>query len=489
MITWMQRHKKYLIITIWISTIAFIGAGFVGWGQYSYGDKAGAVAKVGNIEISRSELQQSYSNLYNQYNEMFKGNFDEEKAKKFGLQKQALQQLMQQALLLNLASSYDLQISDKEIYNKLKTQKYFLSNGVFDKEVYKRVLSRNNLTMKEYESGLKKELLIQKMLKLFPIKENKNEKKIIDTLLNIADKISYKVLDNSNVKIDTSDKALKKFWADRKNEFMTEITYKLNYIKQNKAEKTFDEKDIQKYYSEHKTHFKAKDGKIISLEKAKQKVLDELNAKATKDMALRTYIAYKKSRLDSNVTISTLTISETDNKFGKETLNKIKHLSITSPYLKPVLQDGQYYIFKLIKINPSRVKTYKEAKNSILPLYIEDTKKEKLLELANSSYKNFKGITTSDFITNKDADKLSGMSQTDANEFLMKLFSKREKNSFIALNSGKIILYNILEQKLLSQKNKNSDNIIVRLKSAMFNEGLIKNLSNKYKTQIFIKGL
>ena len=66
MITWMQRHKKYLIITIWISTIAFVGAGFVGWGQYTYGDKAGAVAKVGNVEITMGELQKSYSRLYSQ---------------------------------------------------------------------------------------------------------------------------------------------------------------------------------------------------------------------------------------------------------------------------------------------------------------------------------------------------------------------------------------------------------------------------------------
>ena len=33
MITWMQRHKRWLVITIWISTIAFVGAGFVGWGS------------------------------------------------------------------------------------------------------------------------------------------------------------------------------------------------------------------------------------------------------------------------------------------------------------------------------------------------------------------------------------------------------------------------------------------------------------------------
>ena len=76
MITWMQRHRKYLVITIWISTIAFIGAGFVGWGEYKYGDKAGAVAKVGTITITQEELQKSYSTLFNQYNQMFQGKLD-----------------------------------------------------------------------------------------------------------------------------------------------------------------------------------------------------------------------------------------------------------------------------------------------------------------------------------------------------------------------------------------------------------------------------
>ncbi len=50
-------------------------------------------------------------------------------------------------------------------------------------------------------------------------------------------------------------------------------------------------------------------------------------------------------------------------------------------------------------------------------------------------------------------------------------------------------MYNILEQKMLSNSNVNRDNPIVKLKSAMFNESLVKNLQNKYKTEIFIQGL
>ena len=182
MITWMQRHKKYLIITIWISTIAFIGAGFVGWGQYSYGDKAGAIAKVGTIEITQGELQKTYSNLYSQYNQAFQGNFDEEKAKQFGLQKQAFEQLKQQALILNLAASYDIVVTNEEILAELKTEEYFFKDGVFNKELYKNSLASNRLSSKEYEDEIKKNLTIEKTLHLLPLQTLDSEANIFNTL-------------------------------------------------------------------------------------------------------------------------------------------------------------------------------------------------------------------------------------------------------------------------------------------------------------------
>ena len=61
MLSWMQKHKKYLVVTIWVSTIAFVGAGFVGWGAYDLNsNRATSVAKVGHRNISVQELQQKY---------------------------------------------------------------------------------------------------------------------------------------------------------------------------------------------------------------------------------------------------------------------------------------------------------------------------------------------------------------------------------------------------------------------------------------------
>jgi len=488
MITWMQRHRKYLIITIWISTIAFVGAGFVGWGQYSYGDKAGAVAKVGSVEITMGELQKSYSSLYAQYNELFKGNFDEEKAKSFGLKAQALQQLTNQALILNLAKSYDLAISDKELIAELKTQKYFFKNGVFDKDTYKQVLSMNKLSLKEYETNLKKELLIRKTLKLLPVSKDQSEVNIINTIENIADKINYKVINNKQIEIDSSDKELKSFWEGKKSNFMTDVSYEVRYVTQPKVKKDYSEDKISTYYKENRTHFKGKDGKILPLNDAKKQIIDELNDKSTKDTALRTYISYKKGKLKSDTKIKTAIVSESNNPFTKESIDKITKLSLVSPFMKPVKVGEEYLIFELIKINPSKTKGFNEVKAELLPIFMAEKQKEKLLKLAEDSVSTFNGKTT-DFITSSDALMLKGLTLDQANSFLQQLFMSQNKKGFINLNDGNIVLYSILEQKLLSNKKDSNNDSVAKLKSSMFNEGLIKNLQNRYKTEIFIEGL
>ena len=488
MITWMQRHKKWLIITIWISTIAFVGAGFVGWGQYSYGNKAGAVAKVGTIEITQGDLQKSYSRLYAQYNKMFQGNFDEEKAKQFGLKKQALDQLKQQALLLNLAASYDLEINNKELIEALKTQNYFYKNGSFDKETYKSVLSQNRLTTKEYENGLKKDLLIQKTFKLLPTEASAYETKILSTTLNIADKINYKVLSVDDINVDTSDSSLKPYWESKSSNYVTEISYDVKYIVQNKIYLDSNDSKISQYYSQNKTHFKDSEGKILSLESAKEAIKKELNEKATKDKALRTYIAYKKGKLADNVKFSTATISSLNNPFSVEALEKITKLTLTAPYMKPIIVNGIYYTFELLKKNPSKVKSYEDAKNEVLVSYIHETEKTKLQELANNSIATFSGQTT-DYLTVKDANKIKLLNQVDSSEFLQKLFTSNKKRSSIVLNSGKIVLYYILEQKLLTNIHNDLSDSMTKMKMGIFNEALMKKLEKKYPTEIFIQGL
>ncbi len=488
MITWMQRHRKYLVITIWISTIAFIGAGFVGWGQYNYGDKAGAVAKVGDVSITSAELQKSYSNLFNQYNQLFQGKFDEKQAQQFGLQRQALRQLVNQALVLNLANSYGLAVTDQELWDVIKSQSAFSKDGTFDKTTYAEVLKQNRLSIKEYEESMKKELLIQKTLYLLSSGAKPIEENTLADALGVSDKISYKILTPDMISLAPTDAELKALWEKRSTEFKTAPSYEISYVTQTPITAAPSQKEISDYYDINRQMLKNGEGKVLNLQEAQPIIVAALNEKATEKEALRLYIDYKKGALKSEVIPQKATVTDSASAFSPELTKEIMGLSEQKPFLKPRKVGNSYVIVKLDKMNPARPKTYEEAKTDVMALYLNDAKKTKLQELAQNSYKTFSGPAT-DFLTRKESAKIAGLSEPEGSEFLAKLFASKQKQGFITLESGNVIMYNVLEQKLLQDRTLADGNAVLKLKGSLLDQGLIKALESKYPVEIYVEGI
>ncbi|MEA1920660.1 MAG: SurA N-terminal domain-containing protein [Campylobacterota bacterium] len=484
----MQRHRKYLVVTIWISTIAFVGAGFVGWGQYSYGDKASAIAKVGDISLTQRNFQQAYSRLYGQYNQIFQGNFDESKAKEFGLQQQALRSLIDGALILNLAQTYKIEVSDAELLENIKTQNYFFKDGVFDKETYKKVLAQNDMSMKDYETDTRNGMLTTKVLALFSSEAAALEIDALHTSANIRDRISYKLLTPDAVTITTSDAELKPYWESNRFNYMTHPQYTLETINVEITPSHPSEDEINEYYKANKHNFKDSEGKILALEKAMSAVTATLDEKATNKTALKTYIAFKKGKLDSAVETQTATIDVSNHPYETALFEEITQLSLTQPYLKPRKVDGHYVIVKLLNIKESESKSYEAAKDDVRKQYVSEQKRFKLQELAEQSIENFQGMTT-DFLSRDDVSKIDGLNEAEATEFLGKMFESENKRGYIQLSNENIILYAILEQKMLNESITDQANNVMSTKSQILNRGLIKVLEEQYPTEIYVKGL
>ena len=271
------------------------------------------------------------------------------------------------------------------------------------------------------------------------------------------------------------------------NNFMTQESYTINFIKQEPVTKEYKEAELAEYYEKNKNHFKDKDGKILELAAAKEAIVAELNDEATHKEALRTFIDLKNGKLDKT-SLTAATISNAKNPFNEEVIEKLSSTPMTKPFIKPVKVNGSYFSFELVKVNPAAPKTYAEAKSNVLPYYLDQKKKEKILELANNTVSVFKG-KTSKFLTIESKDALNSLTAGENIDFVQKLFLSDKKRSFITLQSGKIVLYNILEQKLLEKPNNDQANVVARLKTGIFGEGLIKTLQNRYKTEIFIQGL
>ncbi|MHC3994138.1 peptidylprolyl isomerase [Thiomicrolovo sp. ZZH C-3] len=484
----MQRHRKYLVITIWISTIAFIGAGFVGWGQYSYGDKSGAVAKVGDVSITSRELQKTYAQLFNRYSQIFQGKFDEEQAKKLGLDKQALQQLVNQALLVNLANSYNLETTDKEVAAVLQSQEAFIENGVFSKELYQKVLKQNRLTPVDYEADIRRALLIQKLFALFPAQANGIERSAFETAMGIADKFEYKVLSGEMVNIDTSDAALKTFWEAHKLDYMTPRAFKIAYITQDAVEAGAGDEELQSYYDAHKYDFIGPDGKILAFDSAKSAVVAAVNDKATNKEALKTYIAYKKEKLDADVKIVEATVREGDGTFSAETMQAIAAADATSPYLKPKKEQGKYLIIKRLETIEPMPKSFEAAKADLLAAYSRQVRAEKLMELASSSLKSFRGTTTGGYLKRDATSGVEGLDEQETQALLTSLFRSAKAENMAQLPSGKIVLYRILDQQIDAVADANADQAVAQTKESLFSQALIAALSERYETQIFLQG-
>ncbi len=489
MITWMQRHRKYLNITLWVSVGAFVAAGpmfAIGSGSFS-GRGADAVAKVGNVEVSVHQLNTAYRQLFSQYNQMFQGKFDEAQAKAFGLQEQALRQLINESLLLNLANQFKLEVSDAELSENISKTDAFFKDAKFDKETYQKVLKQARLTMSQYETDVRRSLLLAKVMGIMSPKALPLEEEAVSTALYINDKISYKVLDSSMISVKPSADELKRYWEAHKLEYMSEPRYNLEIIEQESLAKEYTAEELQNAYDKDKNNYTKADGEVKSLEEARPDIISTLNKKATNKEALRTYIDYKKEKLNPSVKKKAFSITQSENPFGADIFSKITQLTLEKPYLKPQEVDAKFFVIKLLGIKGSEPKSFEETSVQIKTAYTTEQTKIKMSELAQNAIATFKGKTSS-FLNRESINKLSPLNEYEAAEFLETLFAQQSKRGFIELKENKIVLFNILEQKLLKKENNTQEKNVLRLKTSLLNDGLLKKLEAQYPVTSYLEG-
>ena len=484
MITWMQRHKRWLVITIWISTIAFVGAGFVGWGSYEYGKEGGTVAVVGDREVSIEEYQQEYSNLYDQYARLFGETFNEEMANKLNLKDVAYKQVLQKNLILSYADTLGLDITDQDIAKELLKYNAFLKDGKFDKPTYVKVLAQNRTTPVKFEESLKRNILLQKVQLLFDVNPNSIEVENLTKLLFVEDDINYKVLEAKNITVNPTQDELKKHWEANKNAYMSEISYELQTSEVPVVSANSSEEDIKKHHAKFKTDYKKDDGKLKSYEEAKEEIIKELDAKFTKKEALKKYLKIKKD--EEKLTASSI-YDQSKLIFDAENNQRIVAAK-QGDLLKPFLQDDKYIIVKLVKKNESKPLSFEKALEDVKVSYEVVAKDKKLDELANKELENFTGLEAKN-VSRQSFDKITGLSAQEASNFLNQLFSVNEKTGIIKLN-GKVVLYRISSSKLGTYDKTKEESIkstLIQLQSEELMNNLVKRLENTFEIQSSIE--
>ncbi|MDQ7046661.1 MAG: SurA N-terminal domain-containing protein [Sulfurovum sp.] len=489
MISWMQKHNKYLVWTIWIATIAFIGAGFVGWGSYSFGSKAGNVAKVGDVEITQTKLNMVYSNVYSQYNEAMQGKLDDKKAKEMGLIKQAFSQLEIQAQILNFAKEVGIVVSDAEIVTRLKNIKTFQKDDIFNKEIYNGYLRAQRLKANVFEDTLREELIIQKTLSLLTVDALPFEEEAIAAGMNVSDKLAYMVLTESDVDFVVDEAKMKTFWEMQKENFLTEQMFTLSVVWTPSNDTVVSEDEIKAHYDANSFNYTNEVGKQLSFDEAKTLAQKDLKLKKTKKTAQKAYIAFKKGKIESSEKI---TLPFADARLSNELWGIVQEKSV-GDILKPKVVEDKYATVKIENIILPKIKTYEDAKEEVNILYTSQAKKEALLTLAKSTLDNFdqNNAIQSDFVKLENGVSLKPLNNKESLQFLQKLFTSSQEKGMINI-SNKIVVFNILEQKLQPMDENQTSFVkqtVDKIKKSTFESNLIKMLHKKYPTEIYMGGL
>jgi len=489
MITWMQKHNRWLVWTIWVATIAFIGAGFVGWGSYKYGSKASAVGKVGDVEISNAKLNFTYQNLYERYNEIFKGKFDEEQAKKMGLIKQAFNSLASQAQILNLAKEYGIVVSEQELANYIAGMRAFQENGVFNRTVYNTYLQNRRIKSSTFEAILRDELTVRKVLDLLEYPAVAFETKTVASALSIEDKIAYKVLSPDAMQVTLSDEEIQKAWEADKASYLTPRMFELALLWTETKDINVTDKDVQDFYDKNSFNYVAADGTQLTLDNVKPVVAQDLRIKKGKKQALLDYIALKKGKKTPQ---ETRKLPLNDPQLSKELWADILQKD-PGTLLKPKPVGSRYVTVKILKVIDPEPMPFAQAKDAVE----KQLKRAKASEMMEAeARKILEGIdkaelTESDYLSLTKSAPLPPLDAEESLQFLEKLFTSSEKKGIIRL-SKRIVIYKIKDQKIgsadenLTQSVQNETD---QIKKSVFEDALFKKLNEQFPVKAYAKGL
>ncbi|WP_104697844.1 MULTISPECIES: peptidylprolyl isomerase [unclassified Helicobacter] len=480
MLEWMQRHKKYLVITIWISVIALVSAGMVGWNPSGFSLTGDNIAKVGDIKISQQDFQNMYQRVFNEYNQMLGGNLDFEQAKTFGLNKIALNQLIQAAQLQSFAKDIGLRVNDEEVVKAITQDKIFMKNDVFDEKLYRQILRENNLSVKFFEQSVRNSLLIQKLLTLFPIATTPLEQKTIGSTMQITDTIEYKILELMPLKQKITQQQIQDFWEKNKEQYKKEAKATIEAILVDITKQPFTQEDLKNLYDEDKSLYLGENGELEPFEKVKDKIQYTFQEQEAKKQAIKLFQKLKEGDQNTQTITITLDAPEVSQELSEQLNNASEGM-----FIKPAPYNGSYYIIgKVTHFQPQSIKTLQEARKEVLGFLTKELQFEELKKEAAKQLDSFSGkIAKIDVLNQTHFDSL------DANQsqiIIRNIFGSSQDKGVITLESSAFV-YKIHKQVLPQDVPNNLLELVRNTKSQFIDKTLMEYLEAKYPKKVYNK--
>ena len=257
MLSLMRKHAKSWLIKILIAIIAVV---FIFYFGYSFTSNKGAkVAEVNGEVISYLDYQNAYSNLLKNLQTQYKNMWSDNLIEVFDLKNRALEGLIENKIIASEADKIGLDITEKEIREKIMTYPAFQYDGKFDENRYKAVLADNRTDTKDFEESVSQELLQAKLIQFLLTFLVVSDQEVLDqyNYLNQKVKIGFIQFPSKDFKsLIKVDQALKtKYFEEHKEGYRIPDKVKIAYIvirpQDFKDQVKLDDQEINDYYEDN----------------------------------------------------------------------------------------------------------------------------------------------------------------------------------------------------------------------------------------------
>jgi peptidyl-prolyl cis-trans isomerase D len=262
----MRKNLKSLSPILWAVVAAFIISIFAVWGgagRLGESRDPNTIATVGKTKISTdiyvSNFRQRIESLQKQFKEL-NASFIQQ----LNLPQQVLEQLIQQEILIQTAEDLKLGASNTELREKIKAYPVFQKDGQFiGFEEYARILQWNRISLAEFEESLKKEILMEKTIKVLTAGVSFTQGELRENYKNTNESVrmEFVPLEITNIEFDEELSLEEKqaYFEKNKENYKIpekrEADYVFFNIEDFKKDIELTDAEIEEYYNNNEAQF------------------------------------------------------------------------------------------------------------------------------------------------------------------------------------------------------------------------------------------
>jgi peptidyl-prolyl cis-trans isomerase D len=161
----MREYFRSLKFVLLIVILAFVATSVVyfGAGSLDGGNQSSGVATVNGEQISAERYRRAYGNYLEFLQQVYRQRLTPEMMERMNLPQQVLNELVQEALIVQQAEKEGVRVSDEELRARIFGFRAFQQDGAFSADRYRAVLRQARITEGDFEDEQRRDLQRRKM--------------------------------------------------------------------------------------------------------------------------------------------------------------------------------------------------------------------------------------------------------------------------------------------------------------------------------------